>query len=338
MLSSTHLQLFAIHISDGYLSVPWIVGGFVATGLIVSIALLVERWKTARSGEPISEQEIAWTGVMTAAFFVATMIRVPIAPTTTVHLLFNGLLGVILRWRAALAILVGLLIQAALLGHGGFLSLGVNYCVMVLPAMMAWGSFEGLRRLPFVRRPWFRGALVVLSVGAWVLCIGYGIVLALQMTFQITPNAFVHFGIGAGALLVSLVASVLEPKLQNAPEFPLGLFLGTTTVLLTMVCHCAALILGRSSEGLQIAAAASFVAHLPVAAIEGVVVGSTLGFLTKVKPELLGWKRPNLEENEAAREVPELGLGINDSFPAVEDPSREDYNPTGNTSSSVTSH
>ncbi len=330
--------LFAVHISDGYLSVPWIVGGFAATGLFIALALLLERWKTSRTGEPISEQEIAWTGVMTAAFFVATMIRVPIAPMTTVHLLFNGLLGVVLRWRAALAIAVGLLIQAALLGHGGFLSLGVNYCVMVIPAMVAWGLFEVLRRLPFVTSPWFRAALVWLSVGTWLLCIGYGILFALNMMFGLIPNVWTHSVIFAGAMLVSIVAAMLEPKLENAPEFPVGLFLGTFTVLLTMVCHCVALILGRSDEGLQIAAAASFVAHLPVAAIEGVVVGSTLGFLAKVKPELLGWKQPTPLQDAETFPSEINQPAVNGVFSTLQERPLEDFDHTGNTSSSVTSH
>ena len=33
----------------------------------------------------------------------------------------------------------------------------------------------------------------------------------------------------------------------------------------------------------------SFVAHLPVAVLEGAVLGFTVGFLARVKPDLLGW-------------------------------------------------
>ena len=73
---------------------------------------------------------------MAAAFFVATLIHVKVGPTS-VHLLLNGLVGVILGRRAPLAIAVGLFLQAALLGHGGFLPLGVNTCVMSLPALLA---------------------------------------------------------------------------------------------------------------------------------------------------------------------------------------------------------
>ena len=65
---------------------------------------------------------------MTAAFFVASLIHVSIGPTS-VHLLLNGLLGVIVGRRAPLAVLLGLTLQAVLFGHGGFTTIGVNTCV-----------------------------------------------------------------------------------------------------------------------------------------------------------------------------------------------------------------
>ena len=82
----------------------------------------------------------------TAAFFVASSIHVPIGPVRG-HLLLNGLLGVVLGRRAGLAILIGLVMQAALIGHGGYTTVGVTCCVMTLPALAARWGFVGLRRL-----------------------------------------------------------------------------------------------------------------------------------------------------------------------------------------------
>ena len=61
-------------------------------------------------------------------------VHVRVGPSSA-HLLLNGLIGVVLGRRAVLAILVGLTLQAILFGHGGFLTLGVNTCVMALPAL-----------------------------------------------------------------------------------------------------------------------------------------------------------------------------------------------------------
>jgi D-3-phosphoglycerate dehydrogenase len=59
----------------------------------------------------------------------------------------NGLVGVVLGRRAPLAVVVGLLLQSLLMQHGGLDSLGVNACVIGLPAVAAGMLFPLLRRL-----------------------------------------------------------------------------------------------------------------------------------------------------------------------------------------------
>src|SRR5262245_32385819 len=131
---------WAVHISDGVLTPEWLAGGFLLAGVLA----FVGSWR-------IRDEEIPRVALMTAAFFVVSLIHVPVGGTS-VHLLLTGLVGVILGWRAALAIPVGLFLQAALLNHGGFSSLGVNSCVMVLPALLAWQLFAGLSRMHWVCR------------------------------------------------------------------------------------------------------------------------------------------------------------------------------------------
>src|SRR5437868_1583118 len=97
---------------------------------------------------------------MTAAFFVASLCHVNLR-VTSVHLLLNGLVGVILGRRAALAIPVGLFLQAALLGHGGLMALGINSCILLLPALLAWQMFALLQHVPWLRRQWFAIGLVI---------------------------------------------------------------------------------------------------------------------------------------------------------------------------------
>src|SRR5215470_1715186 len=144
-------DLWAVHISDGVLAAPWWLGGFLVAGLLG----LFGAWR-------IREEEIPQVALLTAAFFVASLIHVRVGPTS-VHLLLNGLVGVVLGRRAALAIPLGLFLQAALIGHGGYTTLGVNSCVMTLPALFAGGLYAVLVRLPGVRRRWFRTSLVAVA-------------------------------------------------------------------------------------------------------------------------------------------------------------------------------
>src|SRR6476660_9158966 len=113
----TDLALWAVHISDGVLAAPWWLGGFAVAGLLA----LFGAWR-------IREEEVPQVALLTAAFFVASLIHVRVGPTS-VHLLLNGLVGVVLGRRAALAIPVGLALQVALLGHGGFTTIGINSCI-----------------------------------------------------------------------------------------------------------------------------------------------------------------------------------------------------------------
>ena len=129
---------------------------------------------TAAAMYKVRDEEIPRIALMTAAFFVASLIHVPIGPTS-VHLLLNGLLGVVLGRRAPLAVLLGLTLQAVLLGHGGFTTIGVNTCVMALPALGAAWLFGVLHA--GMRRAWFRAGLVAFSVVLWTLCLVYSIAL-----------------------------------------------------------------------------------------------------------------------------------------------------------------
>ncbi len=58
------------------------------------------------------------TAVLSAAFFVASVIQVPLGPTS-VHLLLGGLMGLVLGWSAFPAVLIALLLQAVFFSIGG---------------------------------------------------------------------------------------------------------------------------------------------------------------------------------------------------------------------------
>lgn len=131
------LPLLAVHLSDGALTEAWWASGFAGLALLLTLAA----WK-------VREEEIPRLGVLTAAFFVASSIHLPLAILpTSVHLILNGLVGVVLGRRAPLAIAIGLALQYLLLSHGGLTTLGINTCIVSLPALAAGAAYPLLRRL-----------------------------------------------------------------------------------------------------------------------------------------------------------------------------------------------
>jgi cobalt/nickel transport system permease protein len=121
-----------MHIVDGALAPEVLIGGGVlaVAGLGLGLRKL-----------PIDK--IPATGVLSATFFVASLIHVPVGPSS-VHLIMSGLAGLVLGWTAFPALFVGLLLQAIFFGFGGLTVLGVNTVNIALPAVLAGLLFRGM--------------------------------------------------------------------------------------------------------------------------------------------------------------------------------------------------
>ncbi len=113
-----------MHIAEGVLSAPVLVGG---AGMAVA--------GTAVGLNKIDYQDMPRVAVLSSAFFVASLIHIPVGPTSA-HLILNGLAGIILGWSAFPAILLGLFLQAILFQFGGLTTLGVNTTSMALSAVL----------------------------------------------------------------------------------------------------------------------------------------------------------------------------------------------------------
>ncbi len=136
-----------MHISDGILSAPVLVTGFVGTAALAAWSL-----------KDLDMEEIPKVSVLTSVFFVASLIHVPIGPTS-VHLILNGLVGVVLGRRAFVAILLGLVLQALLFGHGGLTVLGVNALMMGGGGLMAYWVWQQRHHFTLKRKEFVFGAL-----------------------------------------------------------------------------------------------------------------------------------------------------------------------------------
>jgi cobalt/nickel transport system permease protein len=289
-------MLLAVHLSDGVLihyTLLLLLGGFLLAAGLVALAF------------PLRDEDIPRTALLTAVFFVASLLHVKFGGTS-VHLLLTGLMGVILGRRAGLAIVLGLLLQAALLGHGGFTTLGINAVVMTVPAFVAGGLFALLNRLPAVRQPWFRALLVMAGVLVWVLTLVFGVAVLWTnpWTTLLRPNVGPGFHVDLPdftqarslvlhpltlslAVVLAGATAWMERRLGNVPEFPLGFLLGVVSVLLTAALNALVLLVG-GVNGWHTVVTVVFLAHLPLAILEGVILGFVVGFLARVKPNLLG--------------------------------------------------
>ncbi|MDH5174843.1 MAG: cobalt transporter CbiM [Elusimicrobiota bacterium] len=123
-----------MHISEGVLSAPVLVTGVILAAGGVSLGL-----------KKMDFERIPEVAVLTSAFFVVSLIHVPIGPSSA-HLVLNGLIGLLLGWPAFSAILVGLSLQALLFQFGGITSLGVNTFNMAFPAIVSFYLFRIFNR------------------------------------------------------------------------------------------------------------------------------------------------------------------------------------------------
>ena len=150
-----------MHISEGVLSPSVLMAGAGLTVAGVAIGL-----------RKLENEEIPSIGILSAAFFVASLIHVPAGPAS-VHLVLNGLLGLILGWLAFPAILVALALQGLLFQFGGLTTLGVNTLNMALPAvacyyLFGWAVRPRAKMSVFTVAAFACGACAVLVSGVMV--------------------------------------------------------------------------------------------------------------------------------------------------------------------------
>lgn len=206
-----------MHISEGVLSAPVLLGCGVAAAAGVGIGLAKMR-----------EEDVVKTAVLTSALFVATLIRVPLGPSS-VHLILNGLAGLLLGWQVFPAFAVALLLQAALFGFGGISTLGVNVLILGGPGIVCFYLFN-------------------------------------RLALTAAPGKVFWVGLASGACAIFVGGMLLAG------------------VLIT------------TGEEFTIVAGAVLVAHLPVLVVEGLVTGTAVSFLRKVRPETLA-KHPGITQS-----------------------------------------
>lgn len=175
-----------MHISEGVLTPIVLSGGACLTAIGTYIGL-----------KKLDYDNLVTVAILSATFFVASLIHVPVGPTST-HLILNGLLGVVLGWASFPAILVALTLQAMLFQFGGLTTLGVNTLNMALPPVLCF----------FIFRPILTRSTVSKSVSAFA-CGASAVALSAILTassLALSGDSFFHV---AQALLISSIPVML---------------------------------------------------------------------------------------------------------------------------------
>ncbi|ACV68048.1 cobalt transporter CbiM [Desulfohalobium retbaense] len=177
-----------MHIAEGVLSAPVLLVGAVAAAGLTGVGVK----KTDQDRIPV-------VAVMAAAFFIASLVHIPLGPAS-VHLILNGLMGALLGWACVPALLVGLGLQAVLFQFGGLTVLGVNTVIMAAPAL----------GLGLVLRPVIQGRGVVAVAASF--CVGMGGVIGAGCVAALALYASGEEFLSAAQLLVAahLPVALLE--------------------------------------------------------------------------------------------------------------------------------
>lgn len=154
-----------MHISEGILSGPVLISGIALAAAGTAIGL-----------KKLDYDRIPRAAILSASFFVASLIHVPVGPSS-VHLILNGIVGLILGWGAFPVILVALVLQAMLFQFGGITTLGVNTMIMAFPAVFCYYLFGRLvSKRPHIAMP------AAFACGALSVFFG-AVIVGLALTF-----------------------------------------------------------------------------------------------------------------------------------------------------------
>lgn len=169
-----------MHLSEGVLTLPVLAGcwALAAAGTVIGLRRL-------------PDERLPLAAVLGALFFVASTLHLPVG-LGSVHLVLNGLVGLLLGWAVFPVLLVALVLQALLLGFGGLAVLGANLLLMAAPGLLAHALLR--RRLG---RPGGQQAALCGALSA-VVGIGGSALLAMSLLLLAGGRSFERLAVLVG--------------------------------------------------------------------------------------------------------------------------------------------
>jgi cobalt/nickel transport system permease protein len=197
----------ALHIPDGFLSLP-----IIAVTWVIAIGLIALALSKAQA--EYQERAVPLMGVCGAFIFAAQMINFPIPGGTSGHLLGGTLAGALLGpWAGSLVMVAVFIVQSVIFQDGGLTVLGANIFNMGL--IGTFGGYYLYKAIRFaIGGNKLSGMVIAAAVAAWTSVMVASIVCAIQLaisgtvtlTVALAAMASWHILIGIGEAAITVVA------------------------------------------------------------------------------------------------------------------------------------
>ncbi|GAB4248881.1 MAG: energy-coupling factor ABC transporter permease [Acidobacteriota bacterium] len=197
-------MLVALHIPDGFLSLPVAGGGWV-------LSLLLVAWALRRTQQVLGEAVVPLFGILAAFVFAAQVVNFPIVGGTSGHLLGAALAAVLLGpWAAVVVLSTVVLVQAVLFQDGGLLALGCNLLNMAVLAPLSAhvvyrvvGVSPGWRGVAAVLAGWLSVMVSAAATGAELVWSG---TFPAAVTLPALLGVYAVVGLGEGLITAAVLA------------------------------------------------------------------------------------------------------------------------------------
>ncbi|MCB9454359.1 MAG: energy-coupling factor ABC transporter permease [Anaerolineaceae bacterium] len=196
----------AMHIPDGFLSVPVSLFGWILFVVLLGIAL-------QQTQKQLGERQIPLMGILAAFVFAAQMLNFPVVGGTSGHLLGATLVAVFLGpWAMVLVMTSVIGVQAVVFQDGGLLALGANILNMgIVSGLVGYSVYTWIKKL-MGQTP--TAELFGAGVGAWLGVVVASIATTLELAVSGTSPlnialpamVGIHVLIGLGEALITVAA------------------------------------------------------------------------------------------------------------------------------------
>lgn len=207
--SRCHLiqPLWALHLPDGFLSLPVSLMTWVVALVLIATAL-------KKVQVEYQERTVPLMGVCAAFIFAAQMINFPILGGTSGHLMGGTLAAVLLGpWSGTLVMTVVFAVQALVFQDGGITVLGANILNMgLVGTFCGYYLYRSLRQLLGYNR--WNSTAVAIAIASWLSVVSAALLCAMQLSLSHTVSwqvafsamGFWHVSIGLGEALITVIA------------------------------------------------------------------------------------------------------------------------------------
>ncbi len=262
-----HLPL-AMHIPDGFLSVPVSIIFWIISILVIGYAL-------KRVGADLGERQVPLMGVLAAAIFAGQMLNFTVAGGTSGHLIGAALATILLGpWAAMVTLTCVISVQALIFQDGGLLVLGTNiFNMAIVGVTVSFMAYYTIRRLLGDKS---LGLYAAGFAAAWTSVVVAALGTALELAFSGTSPAniavpamgFIHalIGIGEGLITVGALAflrfSRADLVKSNAPSPKNGSLVWVVGLMLALLLAVASPLASSHPDGLmRVATQYGFINH-----------------------------------------------------------------------------